>query len=211
MNSGAMKLAADAAPDSEEVAAVSEEAPLSEVLLDSELTPNSIEPLDSVEMPPDSVVEVVPDSVEVVPDSIIEVVPDSVVEIVPDSVKVVPDSVEVMPDSVIEVVPDSVVEVVLDSVEEVQCPRCGTMHAGGVFGLACYKARREARRCARCGLLHEDYDLPAMWFHLMDKFDCEVYIPDVDKLQMDGSGIFLTDEVIKKLEEHIRKQQNKDQ
>jgi hypothetical protein len=53
MNSGAMKLAADAAPDSEEVAAVSEEAPLSEVLLDSELTPNSIEPLDSVEMPPD--------------------------------------------------------------------------------------------------------------------------------------------------------------
>lgn len=204
MNSGAMKLAADAAPDSEEVAAVSEEAPLSEVLLDSELTPNSIEPLDSVEMPPDSVVEVVPDSVEVVPDSIIEVVPDSVVEIVPDSV-------EVVPDSVIEVVPDSVVEVVLDSVEEVQCPRCGTMHAGGVFGLACYKARREARRCARCGLLHEDYDLPAMWFHLMDKFDCEVYIPDVDKLQMDGSGIFLTDEVIKKLEEHIRKQQNKDQ
>uniref|UniRef100_I1R0Y3 Uncharacterized protein n=1 Tax=Oryza glaberrima TaxID=4538 RepID=I1R0Y3_ORYGL len=56
------------------------------------------------------------------------------------------------------------VEVAPDSVEVVQCPRCGTFHAGGVFGEACFQACRRARRCARCGLLHEDYDLIARFF-----------------------------------------------
>ena len=64
-----------------------------------------------------------------------------------ESVDVVPDSVELMPDSV---------EDVPDDDEVVHCPRCGTLHASGVFGDACFQARWNARRCARCGLLHED-------------------------------------------------------
>ena len=126
------------------------------------------------------------------------------VEEVPDSVEQVAASVDMVADSV-DMVPDSVEP---DSVESL-CPRCGTFHAGGVFGEACYQARRNARRCGRCGLLHEDYDMPVKWFHLMDKFDCEFYIPDVAKLEMDGTRIKLTDDVLKKVEEHIKKQQTK--
>jgi len=125
-----------------------------------------------------------------------------------------PDSIAPDLDSVIEV-PDSVtldnvepldsVEEVPDSVEEVQCPRCGTFHAGGVFGEACFQARCNARRCARCGLLHEDYDVPARFLYGVDKFDCEFFIPDVEKLEMHGNTIILPEEVVKKLEEHDEK------
>jgi len=110
------------------------------------------------------------------------------VDVVPDSDVVLPDSIEVLPDS--------------DQLDEVvHCPRCGTFHAGGVFGEACYEARREARRCARCGLLHEDYNLAARVCDKMEKFDCEVYIPDVHELQMRGDTILLPEHVMKKLDE----------
>jgi len=66
-----------------------------------------------------------------------------------------------------------------------------------------------AGRCAHCGLLHEDYDISAKWLHLMDRFDCEFYIPDVAKLEIDGTRIMCTDEVLKKVDEHIKKQQTK--
>ena len=132
---------------------------------------------------------VLPDSDEVLQDSV-EEVPDSVEEL-PDSDELLPDSIEVqleydavLPDSV-DVLPDS------DQLDEVvHCPRCGTFHAGGVFGEECYQARCEARRCARCGLLHEDYDMIAKWLDYLDKFDCEIYIPDVSKLQNSSSGKF---------------------
>ena len=110
---------------------------------------------------------------------------------VPDSVAL--DTIEAL---------DSVDEVP-DSIEVVQCPRYGTFHAGGVFGEACFQACRHTRRCVRCGLLHEDYDLPARWLHKMEKFDCKVYIPDVDKLQMNGNTILLPEHVVKKLEENF--------
>jgi len=117
------------------------------------------------------------------------------------------DSVAPDLDSVVEV-PDSVtldnVEP-LDSVKEVKCPRCSMFHAGGVFGEACFQARRNARRCARCGLLHEDYDVPARFLYGVDKFDCEFFIPDVEKLEMHGNTIILPEEVVKKLEEHDEK------
>ena len=109
------------------------------------------------------------------------------------------DSVELL--DTVDVVPDSV-EMVPDFVESL-CPRYGMFHAGGVFGEACFQAHRHTRRCARCGLLHEDYDLPARWLHKMEKFDCEVYIPDVDKLQMNGNTILLPEHVVKKLEENF--------
>ena len=35
----------------------------------------------------------------------------------------------------------------------------------------------------------------------MEKFDCEFYVTDVEKLQMDGDTILLLDDVIKKLDE----------
>ena len=76
----------EVAPNSEEVAVVSEEAP------ESELAPNSEEALD---------LEMAMDSVEVP-------------LVVPDNVEMVADSVE------------------RDFVECL-CPRCGTIHAGGVF------------------------------------------------------------------------------
>nr|TKW26046.1 hypothetical protein SEVIR_3G160300v2 [Setaria viridis] len=93
----------------------------------------------------------------------------------------------------------------LDSVEEVQCPRCGMFHTGGAFREACFQARRNARRCARYGLLHEDYDVPARFFYGVDKFDCEFFVPDVEKLEMHGNTIIVPQEVVKKLDEHNEK------
>jgi hypothetical protein len=115
--------------------------------------------------------------------------------------------IEEVPDSV-EVVPDSVEEV-LDVNAVVHCPRCSTFHAGGVFGEACKQARHNARRCSRCGLLHEDCDFFAQVLDDMEKFDCGFYIPDVEKLQMDGNTIILPEEVIEKLEEREKKKQAK--
>ena len=66
---------------------------------------------------------------------------------------------------------------------------------------ATYQARREASRCARCGIVHRDYDLTAWILGGIEKFDCELYIPDVEKLQMDGDTILLPEHVIKKLDE----------
>ncbi|KXG32098.2 hypothetical protein SORBI_3003G100300 [Sorghum bicolor] len=132
---------------------------------------DNVEPLDSIEADLYSILEV-PDSVAL----------DNMKS--PDSVEVVPDSVEEVP----------------DSVEEVQCPCYGTFH-GGVFGEACFQACHNARRCARCGLLHVDYDVPVKFLHGMDKFDCEFFIPEVEKLEMHGNTIILSDEVVKKLEE----------
>jgi len=61
---------------------------------------------------------------------------------------------------------------------------------------------RLASRCARCGLVHCDYDLAARITDDMENFDCEIYIPDVKKLQMDGYTILVPENVLKKLEEH---------
>ena len=141
-------------------------------------------------------------------DSEVTPISDMAPEVLPDSVDVVPDSVEVLPDSV-EMVPDSV-EMVSDSIESM-CPRCGTFHAGGVFGEACFQARRRARTCARCGLLHEDYDLAARILHDLDKFDCQIYIPDVDKLVMNGNNIMVPDHIIKTLDDQLKMKQDDEQ
>jgi hypothetical protein len=88
------------------------------------------------------------------------------------SIDEVPDSIEDVSNAVEDDVPDVVDEVV-------DCPRCRTLHAGGVFSEVCRQARRNARRCARCGLLHEDYDLVAQVLHDMKNFDCQFYVPVV--------------------------------
>ena len=131
-------------------------------------------------------------SESVVPDAVDEV-PDSVDDDVPDAVEDVPDAVE-------DDVPDAVEEVP-DVDEVVDCPRCRTFHAGGVFGEACRQARRNARRCARCGLLHEDYDLVTQVLDGMENFDCKFYIPVVEELQLEGNTIILPEQVVQKLDE----------
>jgi hypothetical protein len=98
--------------------------------------------------------------------------------------------------------PDSV-EVVLNSVEVVPeslCARCGTFHADNDDD-GCYQACREASKCALCGIVHRDYDLTTRILDGIEKFDCELYIPDVEKLQMDGDTILLPEHVIKKLDD----------
>ena len=135
---------------------------------------------------------VVPDAVDEVPDSVDEV-PDSIDDDVPDAVEDVPDAVE-------DDVPDAVEEVP-DVDEVVDCPRCRTFHAGGVFGEACRQARRNARRCACCGLLHEDYDLVTQVLDGMENFDCKFYIPVVEELQLEGNTIILPEQVVQKLDE----------
>ena len=113
-----------------------------------------------------------------------EVVP--VLEMAPDSIVVLPDSIEVVPDSVESMCP---------------CCTCSTFHAGGVFGEACRQARRNARRCACCGLLHEDYDLVTQVLDGMENFDCKFYIPVVEELQLEGNTIILPEQVVQKLDE----------
>ena len=46
--------------------------------------------------------------------------------------------------------------------------------------------------------------------HDQVKFEYEIYILNVHKLQMDGETIILPEEVIKKLDEHIHSVANKD-
>ena len=166
---------------------------------------DDVEALLSVKDSVDSLLSV-EDSVEALPASVY--VPDSIVEVQPaveDSIYVEVSASGEAPQEV----PVSVIEVP-DSVEGRQCARCGTLHAGSVFSEACFHARRNARRCARCGLMHEDYDLSAQMLHDQVKFECEIYIPNVHKLQMDGETIILPEEVIKKLDEHIHSVANKD-
>ncbi|CAL5080643.1 unnamed protein product [Urochloa decumbens] len=144
------------------------------------------------------------------------VVLDSVDE-VPDSVDDLPDAGDAvvrapgaaaawsmgdddMADAVEDDAPDAVDEV-SDVDEVVDCPRCRRFHAGGIFGEACCQARRNAPRCARCGLLHEEYDLTAQVFDGMDNFDCKIYIPVVEELQLDSNTIILPEQVVQKLDE----------
>ena len=165
------------------VARAMEEALDAEMTMDAEMALDSEMTMQSVEIAPNSV-EFVSYSVEVIADSV-EEVPDSVEE-VPDSVMEVPDSIDDAPDD-----------------EVVHCPHCSMFHAGGVFGEACYQARREARRCARCGLIHSGYDLISSIIYRIDPFDCEIFIPDVDKLEMNGNTILLPEHVQMKLDGNI--------
>jgi len=149
---------------------------------------------------------------EVTPDSEMTIASEMALD--SDSLKIDPDDVEMVPDSLeialfdVEVVPDSL-DIAPDAVE-VQCARCGMFHGGGVFGEAYFQARREARRCARCRLVHDDYDLTTWILHGIDKFDCELFIPDVDKLEMDGDTILVPEHVEQKVDEIYNMKKFKD-
>ncbi|TVU37210.1 hypothetical protein EJB05_10513, partial [Eragrostis curvula] len=80
------------------------------------------------------------------------------------------------------------------------CKRCGKVH--GVKDIEeCRRVRREQSRCKRCGLVHKDYDCSAWIIHGLDKFCCELFIPNVDELQMDGDTIILPPHVQSRIDE----------
>jgi hypothetical protein len=148
------------------------------------MTPDSVE---AEKMAPDSVVsqEMAPDSIEseeMAPEDSMDVAPESFILDSMDAALV--DSMDAVKKASVEAE-----EIVLDSLlpesQPPPCDHCATTHdCNGVE--ACRLARRLAKVCACCGLGHSDYDLSARIMDGLDKFDCETYIPDVEKLQMDG-------------------------
>ncbi|RLM74272.1 hypothetical protein C2845_PM15G07710 [Panicum miliaceum] len=94
-------------------------------------------------------------------------------EMAPDSSEQVasPDS-EMTP---LDFVPDSL----LPESQPSLCVRCGATHAGNEYSEACHAACREARKCARCGLIHSEYDLGTRMIPDLNKFDCQFFIPHV--------------------------------
>jgi len=148
-----------------------------------------------------------------------EVVPDSVTSgevVAPDSVMKLAHAMEMAPQDLEDSMTPQELE--LDSSAQQDfvpyslppdsqphpCVRCGVTHDCNDVE-ACRLAHRLANRCARCGLVHSDYDLFARIMDDLDKFDCETYIPDVEKLQMDGDTILVPEHVLKKLDELKKK------
>ena len=158
--------------------------------------------------------EVVPDSAESEEAALDfieseEVASDSVMKL-PLAMEMAPQDVEqeLPPPQELELDSSAQQDFVLDSLllesQPPPCVRCGTTHDWNDIE-ACRLARRLANRCARCGLVHSDYDLFARIMDDLDKFDCETYIPDVEKLQMDGDTILVPEHVLKKLNELKKK------
>nr|XP_034572900.1 uncharacterized protein LOC117837393 [Setaria viridis] len=55
--------------------------------------------------------------------------------------------------------------------------------------------------CSRCGLVHVEYRLGAMIYTGLDEFDCNLFIPDLDNVVMDGDTIVLPAHELKMLDE----------
>jgi hypothetical protein len=56
--------------------------------------------------------------------------------------------------------------------------------------------------CSRCELVHAYYRISAMIYGL-DKFDCEILIPDLNEIKMEGDTIILPPHVLKVCDELI--------
>ncbi|KAK3142854.1 hypothetical protein QOZ80_4BG0352660 [Eleusine coracana subsp. coracana] len=97
----------------------------------------------------------------------------------------------------------------LDATPEPACKRCGSVHAAGNWR-ACREAYELAHPkppCLRCGLFHELYE-PMVCIYNLDHFDCELLIPDVNELRMDGDIIILPKHVLKVLDEMEKKKED---
>jgi hypothetical protein len=97
------------------------------------------------------------------------------------------------------VVPDSASE----EDEICVCKRCGEVH--DVKDIEeCHRIHREQSRCRRCGLIHRDYGISALIIDGFDNFDCEVYIPKVEELELDDNNIILLPEHVQKRVDELR-------
>jgi hypothetical protein len=120
-----------------------------------------------------------------------ESLPDSLeMEVVPDSIT--PEVPELAPDSSeMEVVPDSLPP------SSFLCACCHLVHEDRQ---AWNRVHSRRWPCSRCGLVHAEYILSAM-IDGFNEFDCEVYIPDLDNVVMDGNTLVLPPHVLKMLDE----------
>jgi hypothetical protein len=97
------------------------------------------------------------------------------------------------------VVPDSTSE----EDEICVCKRCGEVH--DVKDIEeCHRIHREQSRCRRCGLIHRDYDISALIIDSFDNFDCEVYIPKVEELELDDNDTISLPEHVQKRVDELR-------
>jgi hypothetical protein len=128
----------------------------------------------------------------------LELIPNSEsIELVPNSMameSLAPNSMEIASE---EITQDSVAEGMTLKL----CSCCSTIH-GVNDNECCHLANRLASRCGRCGLVHKDYDLTAWFIYDMDKFDCKMFILDVEKIQMDVDTIILPGHVLKQMEDN---------
>ena len=53
--------------------------------------------------------------------------------------------------------------------------------------------------------------MAARILHDLDKFDCQIYIPDVDKLVMNGNNIMVPDHIMKTLDDQLKMKQDDEQ
>ncbi|GJN34239.1 hypothetical protein PR202_gb22886 [Eleusine coracana subsp. coracana] len=97
----------------------------------------------------------------------------------------------------------------LDATLEPACKRCESVHAADNWR-ACREAYELAHPklpCSRCWLFHEPYEATVCIYGL-DHFDCELLIPDVSELRMDGDIIILPEHVLKVLDEMEKKKED---
>jgi hypothetical protein len=119
------------------------------------------------------------------------VAPDSEMELVPDSQMDTLLSSELQ-----ELVPDSVM--VLDSLPPGAFifSRCHLVHEDCETW---NRARSRFWPCSRCRLKHADYTIFAMHHGFID-FDCELFIPDLDNVMMDGNTLVLPPHMLKMID-----------
>jgi hypothetical protein len=93
--------------------------------------------------------------------------------------KVTPESEEIAPERQELIVPES------QEPEDVITPELHERHEDRQ---AWNRAHSRLWPCSRCGLIHTEYRLGAM-LHGLDEFNCELFIPDLDNVIMDGNTL----------------------
>ncbi|RLM54775.1 hypothetical protein C2845_PM10G13290 [Panicum miliaceum] len=116
-------------------------------------------------------------------------------EVAPESEEIAPEWQELIvsesqePE---EVVTPELLELALDSITP-------ELHERHEDRQAWNRAHSRLWPCSRCGLVHAEYRLGAM-LHGLDEFDCELFIPDLDNIVMDGNTLVLSPHVLKMLQ-----------
>ncbi|KAG8048493.1 hypothetical protein GUJ93_ZPchr0009g2153 [Zizania palustris] len=118
--------------------------------------------------------ELTKEAVLVVPDS-----KDEQEDLAPDDLALLLDSKDEQKDVVPEdLTPNNVMLL----------PSC----CSGVHDVKDHEMSRLACRkpCYHCGLVHSDYTITS-WIYSLDDFNCEILIPNIDEVNMDGTTLVL--------------------